>query len=281
MRVTFEQVCYRYRQTVPEGRLALDHVSLEIGDQEFVALVGPSGSGKTTLIQHFTGLLRPTSGRVLVDGRPFPARGPELTALRRRIGLVFQFPEFQLFEETVEADVAFGPRNLGLAEQEVRARVERALRTVGLDPASVALRSPHRLSEGEKRRVALAGVLAMDPEMLVLDEPTAGLDPAGVRRIAQILADFHQAGKTIVLVSHNIDLVYTLARRVIVLAEGRIRFDGSREELLHHEELLLRHGLMLPRLVRVLRKSPPPVRPREGEMFLSLRQVEEYLHQRG
>ncbi len=179
------------------------------------------------------------------------------------------------------ADVAFGPRNLGLSEDEVDRRVEEALRTVGLDPEAVALRSPHRLSEGEKRRIALAGVLAMDPEMLVLDEPTAGLDPSGVRRIAEMLVQLHAQGKTIVLVSHNLDLVYALAPRVIVLAGGRIQFDGPREELLRHEEVLLRHGLALPRLVRVLLKSPPPVLPPQGRPFLSLREVEEALHARG
>ncbi len=276
MRLTIENLSYQYHQTAPTARLVLDHVSFEIVDGEFVAIIGPAGSGKTTLIQHFTGLLRPTAGRVLIDGKELPAHGPELTSLRRRIGLVFQFPELQLFEETVFADVAFGPRTLGTADQELRERVHWALRAVGLDPAAVANRSPHRLSEGEKRRVAIAGVIAMNPEMLVLDEPTAGLDPAGVRRIAEILRALHQAGKTIVLVSHNIDLVYGLAQRVIVLAAGKLRFDGTKEELLKEETLLSRHGLALPRLVRVLRQSPPPPRLR-GQSLFSLEEVERVL----
>ncbi|MBC7186719.1 MAG: energy-coupling factor transporter ATPase [Calditrichaeota bacterium] len=276
MRLTLDNVSYRYRQAAPGARVALDRVSLEIKEREFVALVGPSGSGKTTLIQHFTGLLRPTAGRVLVDGQELPERGPALTALRRRIGLVFQFPELQLFEETVFDDVAFGPRRLGLSEQEIATRVEWALRAMGLDPAAFASRSPHRLSEGEKRRVAVAGVLAMDPEMLVLDEPTAGMDPASVRRIADVLRNLHDAGKTIVLVSHNIDLVYRLAQRVIVLATGRVVFDGPKEELVAHEALLVRHGLALPRLLRVLRRNPPPL-PVDVRQLLSLEEVERAL----
>jgi energy-coupling factor transport system ATP-binding protein len=276
MRLTIEDLCYQYRQTTPTVRRALDHVSLEITDREFVAIVGPTGSGKTTLIQHFTGLLRPTAGRVLIDGEELPTHGPALAALRRRIGIVFQFPELQLFEETVFADVAFAPRKLGASEQEVSKRVDSALRAVGLDPQAVAHRSPHRLSEGEKRRVALAGVLAMNPEVLVLDEPTAGLDPGGVRRIAGILRNLHQAGKTIVLVSHNIDLVYGLVQRIIVLAAGRVQFDGAKEELLHHEPLLSMHGLALPRLVRVLRDNPPP-QALGSHLFFSLPDVERAL----
>jgi energy-coupling factor transport system ATP-binding protein len=276
VRLTLDNVSYRYRQAGPASRLALDGVSLEIKECEFVALVGPSGSGKTTLIQHFTGLLRPSAGRVLVDGQELPERGPALTALRRRIGLVFQSPELQLFEETVFEDVAFGPRRLGLPEQEIAARVDWALRAMGLDPAAFASRSPHRLSEGEKRRVAVAGVLAMDPEMLVLDEPTAGMDPASVRRIADILENLHREGKTIVLVSHNIDLVYRLAQRVIVLVAGRMVLDCPKEELVAHEALLVRHGLALPRLLRVLRRNPPPL-PIDLRQLLSVEAVEQAL----
>jgi energy-coupling factor transport system ATP-binding protein len=188
--------------------------------------VGPSGSGKTTLIQHFNGLLRPTSGVVRLDGVDLADPRTDWNVVRRRIGLVFQLPETQLFEETVFADVAFGPSNLGLAGASLEAAVRGALERVGLDFETYRSRSPFHLSGGEKRRAALAGVFAMDPEWIVLDEPTAGLDWESSGRVESILSGFHASGRSVLFVSHDMDLVARLAGRVILLQEGRVRFDG-------------------------------------------------------
>lgn len=222
-----------------------------------MALVGPSGSGKTTLMQHLTGLLKPEKGTILVDGLDIFSKKSSLTELRRRIGLVFQFPEAQLFEQTVYDDVAFGPRNLGLPAEEINLRVKEALTSVGLDPEKYECRSPIHLSEGEKRRAAIAGIMAMKPECLVLDEPTAGLDPKGIRAVTKILEDFHAQGKSILLISHNLDLVSSLVERIVILKEGKICFDGLKSDLLRNDELLQSFGLTLPRtqyVVTALRK---------------------------
>jgi len=249
LEIRLENVWYRYDGVLAPDVDVLRDVSLTIGQGEFVGLVGRSGSGKTTLLQHFTALLVPTRGRVLVDGVDVNQRGVDLAEIRRRIGLVFQFPEMQLFEETVAKDVAFGPRNLGLAEEAVDERVRTALQQVGLDPGVFWNRSPHRLSEGEKRRVALAGVLAMQPEVLVLDEPTAGLDPRGTATIEGILVGLHAQGKTIVLVSHNMDLVARRCQRVVALQRGKVVFDGPKGAFFEDERLVHELGLKLPRLL--------------------------------
>lgn len=249
MEIRLENVWYRYNGVLAPDAPVLQDVSLTIRQGEFVGLVGRSGSGKTTLLQHFTGLLVPSRGRVLVNGVDVNQRGVDLADIRRRIGLVFQFPEMQLFEETVAKDVAFGPRNLGLPEEAVEERVRTALNQVGLDPGVFWNRNPHRLSEGEKRRVALAGVLAMQPEVLVLDEPTAGLDPRGTATIEGILADLHKRGKTIVLVSHNMDLVARRCQRVVALQHGKVVFDGPKEVFFQDDRLVGELGLKLPRLL--------------------------------
>ncbi len=249
MEIRLENVWYRYDGVLASDRDVLRGVSLKIQQGEFVGLVGRSGSGKTTLLQHFTALLAPVRGRVLVDGVDINRRGVDLADIRRRIGLVFQFPEMQLFEETVAKDVAFGPRNLGLPEEAVEKRVCEALEQVGLAPEVFRDRNPHRLSEGEKRRVALAGVLAMRPEVLVLDEPTAGLDPKGTATIEKILVELHGQGKSIVLVSHNMDLVARRCQRIVALREGEVVFDGPRGTFFENEHLVHQLGLKLPRLL--------------------------------
>ena len=249
MEIRLENVWYRYDGVLGSDRDVLRGVSLKIQQGEFVGLVGRSGSGKTTLLQHFTALLTPLRGRVLVDGVDINRRGVDLADIRRRIGLVFQFPEMQLFEETVAKDVAFGPRNLGLPEETVEKRVREALEQVGLAPEVFRDRNPHRLSEGEKRRVALAGVLAMRPEVLVLDEPTAGLDPKGTATIEKILVELHGQGKSIVLVSHNMDLVARRCQRIVALREGEVVFDGPRGTFFENEHLVHQLGLKLPRLL--------------------------------
>jgi energy-coupling factor transport system ATP-binding protein len=246
----------------PEHR-ALSGVSFDIERGEMTALVGASGSGKTTLIQHFNGLLLPTSGRVRIMGRDLPESKPALSELRRKVGLVFQFPEFQLFEETVERDVAFGLKSYRLSGPSAARRVRRAMELVGLDWRTFRKRAPFHLSGGEKRRAALAGILVMEPEVLVLDEPTAGLDWEGTRHVEDILQAYHRSGRTVVFVSHDMDLVARLADRVIVLSGGKVAYDGGKKGLFSRAGLLKAAGLTLPhvvRFMRMLRRQGVPVR---------------------
>jgi energy-coupling factor transport system ATP-binding protein len=264
LRVRLENVTYWYRSPFFTEHRALDDVSMDIRPGVCLALVGASGSGKTTLIQLLNGLLRPTTGSVLVDETDLSNRKADLYAIRRRIGLVFQFPEAQLFEETVFEDVAFGPKNLGHSRAEVEANVRSAMERVGLDPERYRNQSPFHLSGGEKRRAAIAGVLAMDPEMLVLDEPTAGLDWEGSRRIETILSDYHRLGRTVLFVTHDMDLVGRLADRIVVLEKGRIGFEGGKSELFQAEGgILARAGLTTPSVsdaMRYYREKGLPVR---------------------
>ena len=250
MKIRFEKICFSYDSKLPQQSQVLKDINLEISDGEFVGIIGPSGSGKTTLIQHFTGLLRPSSGKIYVDDQNIWRKNYPLTDLRKKIGLVFQFPETQLFEETVLSDVGFGPKALQLSEAEIDRRVDDALKMVGLNSEAIKTRSPHQLSEGEKRRVAIAGVLAMAPEMLVLDEPTACLDPAGVNLVIQILKELHQSGTTIIVITHNMEVIIQLALRIIVLHKGEVCFDGLREETFTDKNLLQPIGLEIPRILR-------------------------------
>lgn len=254
MKLEIQNLNFRYDGVSASGRLVLKDINLNIADGEFVAIVGPSGSGKTTLIQQFTGLLRPTSGHVQVDGVDIWHKGYNKTELRRRIGLVFQFPETQLFEETVQADVAFGPGNLKLTNSKIEKRVARALDSVGLKVEDFGPRSPYRLSEGEKRRVAIAGVLAMEPEMVVLDEPTAGLDPKGVHRIEAILKRLNKMARTVVVITHNMDFVLRCAHRVVILSKGKAIFDGSPWQLFCQEDFLYKANLDMPGLISAWQK---------------------------
>ena len=251
MKIKFNNICYHYNSKLPEQNEVLKDISFEISEGEFVGIIGPSGSGKTTLLQHFTGLLRPTSGKIFVDGKDIGTKNYPLDDLRKRIGLVFQFPENQLFEETVASDVAFGPKMLKLPEHEINLRVNEALRLVGMNKPEIKSRSPHQLSEGEKRRVAIAGVLAMAPEVLILDEPTACLDPAGVKRVSKILQQLHENGTTIVMITHSLDVIIGLAQRIIVLNEGEIKHDGTRESVFADADLLTSVNMELPRIVRL------------------------------
>ena len=253
MHLRIENLAFCYPSFGFPSQLVLSDINLEICGGEFVGIAGPSGSGKTTLMQHVTRLLKPDEGRVWVDGCDLGSSAINIDDLRRRIGLVFQFPEAQLFEESVFADVAFGLRNLELAENEISERVHRALRQVGLDVEAFGARSPIRLSAGEKRRVALAGILVMNPEVLILDEPTAGLDYPGVQTMIAILKEFHGAGKTVVLISHHLDLLLTLADRVILMNRGKVCFDGAIAKLISMPEVLESAGLGLPRILHFVR----------------------------
>ena len=247
MPIQVEHLTHTYMTDSPFAATALEDVSLTIEDGELVGLLGHTGSGKTTLVQHLNGLLKPTSGKVVVNGLDITEKGVSLLEVRRRVGLVFQYPEYQLFEETVAKDVAFGPKNLGLSEQEVDQRVRFALREVGLAYDEIAQRSPFELSGGQMRRVAIAGVLAMRPGTLILDEPTAGLDPAGRRSILGMIRELHAAGGlTVVMVSHNMDDISSLATRLVVMSRGRMVLTGTPREVFQHRELLSSIGLGIP-----------------------------------
>ena len=226
----------------PEALWALDNVTLEVCKGEFLGIAGHTGSGKSTLIQHMNGILHPTNGRVVAFGRDVSEKGAA-NDVRGRVGVVFQYPENQLFAATVAEDVAFGPRNLGLSEEEVSARVERSLRTVGLDPEEIAARSPFELSGGQQRRVAFAGVLAMEPEVLVLDEPAAGLDPKARKSFLDMVSHLHEEGLTVVMVSHNMDDLANLCDRVAVMSEGKLLMEGTPAKVFSRADELTAVGL--------------------------------------
>jgi len=233
MPIVVKDLHYTYNAGTPLATPALRGVSLTVADGEFVALVGPVGAGKSTLLQHLNGLIVPPAGAVWVDGQDLGGRGVDWRAVRRRVGLVFQYPEQQLFADTVYDDVAFGPRNLGLDETAVARRVREAMAAMGLDYDSLKGRSPFTLSGGEQRRVALAGVLALGPRYLLLDEPTAGLDPVGRRELFELLVRLHrEQGVAVVLVTHDLEAVARLAEKVVVLAGGRVALAGPPEEVL-------------------------------------------------
>ena len=245
MSIVIEHLNYVYMQGGPYETKALDDVSLTIHDGEFVGLIGHTGSGKSTLVQHLNGLILPTSGQITVDGMDLADKNTDKRAIRRRVGLVFQYPENQLFEETVAKDIAFGPKNLGLDEAEIDRRVRTAMRRVALDYDKLSQRSVFELSGGQMRRVAIAGVLAMEPQTLVLDEPCAGLDPKGLHR---------ESGATIVMVSHSMDDVAALAERVIVMNHGKVAMDGAPREVFSRGEELRAIGLDVPQAVELAQK---------------------------
>jgi energy-coupling factor transport system ATP-binding protein len=251
MPITFDHVSFTYQRGTPHEWKALDDISLTIGDGEFWSIIGATGSGKSTLIQHMNGLLRPTQGKVFVDGQDLTARGFNLKPIRHKVGLVFQYPEHQLFGETVFEDVAFGPHNMGLSLDAVERRVAKAMSQVGLDPEFRG-RSPFGLSGGQARRVALAGVLAMEPRVLVLDEPTAGLDPRGRDEILSLVRTFPDLGMTVVLVSHNMDDVALLADQVLVMHQSKVHMVGSPRELFAKRPELEAIGLGVPAAAKVV-----------------------------
>ena len=235
--------------TQPPAAPALDDVSLRIEDGELLAVIGHTGSGKSTLIRHLNGLLQPTSGRVLVDGLDLSQRAGRKAA-RRIVGMAFQYPEHQLFAPTVREDVAFGPRNMGLEPDEVDARVKDALEQLGVDYDEFADKSPFELSGGQQRRVALAGIIASHPRILVLDEPTAGLDPRGRAQVMDVVNRSHGQGATVVMVTHNMDAAAQFADRVVVLDHGRVFLEGAPQEVFSHATDLRRIGLGVPRAAK-------------------------------
>jgi len=253
--IRVENLSHTYNPGTPFERCAVDNVTLEIKDGEFVAIIGETGSGKSTLIQHFNGLLKPTGGRVFVDEVDIWGKGVHLKTVRQKVGLVFQYPEHQLFEETVFKDIAFGPRNIGLPDDEVDRRVEQAMKMVGLDFEALRDRSPFELSGGEKRRVAMAGVIAMKPSVIVLDEPASGLDPHGRDQVLAEIQQLHQDfGFTVVLVSHSMEDVAKLARRVMVLHKAKLIADGSTRDVFGMEDVLSKAGLEAPQVTRLMQE---------------------------
>ena len=230
---------------------AIRNVSLTINDGEFIAVIGHTGSGKSTLVQHLNGLLKPTSGQILVDGEDLNGEKVDRRRVRQKVGLVFQYPEYQLFEETVAKDIAFGPKNQGLTPEEIDVRVRRAMTWVHMDYDKYADRSPFELSGGQMRRVAIAGVLAMEPKVLILDEPTAGLDPQGRDRILAMVKDLHKSGVTVVMVSHSMDDVARLATRLLVMNRGQLVTTGTPREIFRQVDMMESIGLGVPEAAKL------------------------------
>lgn len=254
MSIKIENLTHIYMPRTPFEKKALDDVNLVIEDGEFLALIGHTGSGKSTLIQHLNGLLEPSIGKILVDDVDITSKGAKLTDIRKKIGLVFQYPEYQLFEETIEKDIAFGPNNLGLNQEEVFNRVKKSMEMVGLDYETYKDVSPFELSGGQKRRVAIAGVIAMEPKVLILDEPTAGLDPKGRDDILEQIKILHEKYKmTIVLVSHSMEDVGKLAERIVVMNKGKIELLGKPSEIFKEVETLEKIGLAVPQVTYLMR----------------------------
>lgn len=255
MSIKIENLTHIYMQGTPFEKTALDNVSIDINDGEFVALIGHTGSGKSTLIQHMNGLLKPSSGKIVVDGVDITAQGVKLTDIRKKVGLVFQYAEYQLFEETIEADIMFGPRNLGLSEEEILSRAKKAMELVGLDYETYKNKSPFDLSGGQKRRVAIAGVVAMEPKVLILDEPTAGLDPKGRDEILGELQKLHKAyNMTVILVSHSMEDVAKVADKIFVMDEGKCVLDGTPKEVFKEVETLEKVGLGVPQVTYLMKE---------------------------
>ncbi|MBW9157530.1 energy-coupling factor transporter ATPase [Clostridium tagluense] len=255
MSIKIENLTHVYMPNTPFEKKAIDDVSLEIKQGEFVALIGHTGSGKSTLIQHINGLLKPTSGSLLIDDIDITMKKMKLTNIRKKVGLVFQYPEYQLFEETIEKDIAFGPKNLGLDNDEINKRVQRAMKIVGLDYEEYKDKSPFEISGGQKRRVAIAGVVAMEPKILILDEPTAGLDPKGRDDIlSKIVELYKQNDMTIILVSHSMEDVAKVANRIIVMDSGKCILDGTPEKIFKEIEILEGVGLAVPQVTYLIRE---------------------------
>ena len=252
--IRVEHLKYVYNPGMPDETTALDDVSFRVEEGDFVGIIGSTGSGKSTLISHFNGLNRPTSGRILIDGKDMWEQGADLRAFRFQVGLVMQYPEYQLFEETCAKDIAYGPRNMGLNEAEIDRRVKEAAAFVGLSD-ELLQKSPFELSGGQKRRVAIAGVMAMHPRVLVLDEPAAGLDPEGRDTILSQIRDYHEkTGITVLLVSHSMEDIAKYANRVLVMSHAKLAMYDTVEKVFGHAQELLELGLSVPQVTQIFLK---------------------------
>lgn len=255
MSIQVKNLTHIYSQGMPDEQVALDNISFSVGDGEVVGVIGHTGSGKSTMLQHLNGLLKPSSGTIEVGGVDITAKGVAMREIRKRVGLVFQYPEYQLFEETVAKDVAFGPRNLGLDEEEIERRVRDAINEVGLDYEKIKDRSPFELSGGQKRRVAIAGVIAMKPEVLILDEPTAGLDPGAHKEILNLIEKVHRdSGNIIIFVSHNMADVAKLSDKVLVMSDGHLVLSGTPKEVFSKNDELKVIGLSVPPVTALMQE---------------------------
>ena len=249
--ISVEHVTHLYNKGTPSQNAAIEDISVEIAKGELVGIIGHTGSGKSTLVQHLNGLLKPESGRILIDGADIVNDKKAAREACFKVGLCFQYPEYQLFEETVEKDIAFGPKNMKLSDDEVKKRVHRAAAFVGLKPELLE-KSPFDLSGGEKRRAAIAGVIAMEPQVLILDEPTAGLDPSGRDKILGMIKNYReQTGSTVLLVSHSMEDIAKVATKVLVMNNGKIEMYGSVDEVYSHSERLREIGLNVPQVSKV------------------------------
>lgn len=256
MSIIFDNVTYTYMPGTPFQRTAIQNINLTINRGEFVGIIGHTGSGKSTLVQHMNGLIVPSSGQVTVDGIDLKQKNQDAREARRRVGMVFQYPEHQLFEETIYQDIAFGPKNLNLPEDQIDARIRKAMDFVGLDYETFKDRSPFNLSGGQMRRVAIAGVIALEPDYLALDEPAAGLDPCGRDEIFGQIVKLHQkTGITVILVSHNMEDIARFANRVLVMNNGQVSLDGSPKEIFSSgREQLRQAGVDVPPITNLIEK---------------------------
>lgn len=278
MSVQVRELSHIYAKGMPDEQVALENLNFDIEDGQIVGIIGHTGSGKSTLLQHLNGLLKADSGTVVIDNTDITQPGISMKEIRRRVGLVFQYPEYQLFEETVALDVAFGPKNLELPEEEIDKRVKEAIGLVGLDYNTIKDRSPFELSGGQKRRVAIAGVIAMKPNILILDEPTAGLDPGAHKDILTMISQVHQAEDNIIIfVSHNMADIAALSDKVMVMDNGRLILVGSPEEVFSQKERLESIGLSVPpvtALMHLIKEGGAEI----NEKILSLNQAEEEIY---
>lgn len=253
MSIKVRNLTYIYDEGMPFENRAIDDISFDIEDNDFVGLIGHTGSGKSTLIQHLNGLLKPSSGSIYINDFEITQKDINLTEIRKRVGVVFQYPEYQLFEETIEKDIAFGPGNMGLDQEEITKRVKASMEAVGLDYEKYREKSPFELSGGQKRRVAIAGVIAMDPEVLILDEPTAGLDPGGREEIFELIKKLHRERNiTVILSSHSMDDMAKLVKTLIVMNKGKIEFMGNPREVFNNNAHRLKEiGLDIPQVLEL------------------------------
>jgi len=285
MSIKIENLTHVYMPKTPFETIALDNINLELEEGKFYALIGHTGSGKSTLIQHLNGLLKPTSGKIIIDGMDITDKKTVMSDVRKKVGLVFQYPEYQLFEETIEKDIAFGPINLGLDEEEVLRRVKRAMEMVGLEYEKYKDLSPFEISGGQKRRVAIAGVVAMEPKVLILDEPIAGLDPRGRDAILHQLKRLHEEYKhTVILVTHSMEDVADVAEEVIVMSDAKVMMKGTPREVFTKIDMLEEVGLGAPQityLMRALKEKGIPVREDIFTVAEAKEEIRKYLAKGG